>query len=186
MLEMYQELRLSLGSSQYYSVALHYENLCTGEEQVNLDLKKIMEHPKEFKKEIESFFSAVYRIYTAIRISKRYKDLDPELVDEADIYDEDYYNDLKEMLFEDPFKFPIQIKEDTALIKLAIIEWFKFVRGSAWDLWSAVGNLNRFLETTGDYDYYDNEKIAEFLYTLKVVYDFTDSQIQNIAGDFDT
>jgi hypothetical protein len=187
MLKEYEDLRLDLGSIQYLGAARTYDEIHTGEDlfKPNPEIKKILKDPSVFKREMLAFFENVYKIYTEVRLAKSLKDIDEELQNASHISDWNY-EWAKEDLHENPLRFPVKVTEDTDLIKLAIIEWFDYVRNQAWDLWSAVNYLYSFLDSTGKYDYTENTYIGEFLYLLKQVYGFDDAQIQKIAGDFDT
>jgi len=187
MLEEYVEHRLDLGSIQYLSIAEKYSKLVDGIEKPKIDIQNIIERPNMFRIEMEETFEAFYRLYMALYHTPSFKKLDTELKDEIGIYDEDHFEELKEKISTSPFKFPVKPRQDTNLIKIAIMEWFNFLRNSAFDLWSATNYLTSHLDSLDhSYDYSDNENIAEFLYLLREVYKFSDDEIQKIAGDFDT
>jgi len=188
MLDEYQKLRIDLGSIQYLTVAQMYTNLVNENEKLlYTDLEDIINDPRAFKKEMGETFQAIYRMYREIQLSKSYKDLDQELIDDADLWDEEIYEEVKEYISDSSLQFPVNVRENTDMVKLALVEWFAYVRNRAWDLWSAVSYLTGNLDTINqERDYSENENIGRFLYVLREVYGFTDSQIQKIAGDFDT
>ncbi len=189
MLSDYKDLRLDLGSIQYLGAAKIYDELHDQEILLNSYLLDVIQDPTKFKKEMKDFFTANYKMYTALVNTKSYKDADPELLEDTNCWDEEVYNDILDYISDSMFRFPVGPRLDTEdLVKLALTEWFIFAKNRAWDLWTATSYINQFLDSTGsaEIDYSENENIGKFLYTLKRVYNFSDKEIQKLAGDFDT
>lgn len=192
MLNEYKKLKIDLGSIQYLSIAQRYTELVESvggipSIQMNENLKNIILFPEEFKEELTAATLDIYDSYTPL-IKKDIGDLTSEEKSTVgwQAEDEEDFLDFKETLSSSPFRFPVHPTKGH-LSKLAIIEWFKFMRYSSWDLWSAAAHFAAHLNTIEDgYRYSNNFEIGELLYTLKKVYDFTDLQIETIAGDFDT
>jgi hypothetical protein len=187
MLKEYENVRIDLGSIQYVNAAVEYSLRHTDKNSIPVEIQKIIDHPKEFKQDMVEVMGALYRLYREVQLAKSYKDLNDTLKEDAGVYDEYTFKWQKEIMSDNAFKFPVDPKKDNDMIKITIMEQFKFWRGSAWDLWSVITFLAGRLDTLDhSVDWSDGSKMGDFLYLLKQVYGFTDRQIQDFAGGFDT
>ncbi len=193
MLQEYHGANIDLGSIQYLGVAQRYTELKNKERKPYTEIKNIILEPTQFKKQMKQFLTEVQEDFNQIIKEGLYQPEKNEyLYDRVGVWDEYTYNELFDFLTEQdtgsPFNFPVKISEAGGdnLIRLALFRWFEYVRNSSWDLWSAVGSLTQHFDNLGEYDYFENESIAQFLYLLSEVYSFNDEEIQTLAGDFDT
>jgi hypothetical protein len=148
-----------------------------------------LEKAESVKQSIHNYLETDYQEQMYLKNVGSFEKLDKKDLEKFSILDDMDYRAKLSLLHDDTFfKYPVKLRKDFGLDKLAISEWFIHKKYSAWDLWAALIYLFRKSKLTEltDVSLYNDDFHGNFLYVLKELYNFTDNEVEEFAGGFDT